>query len=244
MGIQQNKPAIFDWLVFSISLLLGLIFPSLADLAASSSFSVWMFLCLIMYVTGILLKRPAVYYRLEASGSRQREIPYLLFLIIGHWVMMLFVVMFAEQGFRKIAGLPMAGKTDNVSGIAVFLSIVAAAFVTWLVFKGVGKKKEFKQRNLFYRELVADIVLVSAVAMLSFVFWENTLLEAMVHMPTNSVGKIAGLFVFLSLTYLLFYLPLRYLYLIEERQGSQTWKRLLLIFLLILIRGLVEALLF
>ena len=63
----------------------------------------------------------------------------------------------------------------------------------------------------------------------------------MAHMPVNGVGDVIMLFIFLGVSYVLFYLPLRYLYLIEDHFSRQAWRRLLLIFILILLRGLFEA---
>ena len=243
--IKKNRPAIFDWLVFTISLSLGFIFPSLKEIAAFTPFSAWMLACLVLYVAGVLLKRRPLYYRLAMYGSTQKEIPYAFFLIVGHWVIMLFLVIFSEEAFRKLTGLPMINKEDAASGLSVFTSIVTAAFITWLVFKKGNKKaKPISEANLFYRELIADILLISTVAMLSFVFWEKTILVAIQHMPINGIGDAIMLFIFLSFAYMLFYLPLRYLYLIDGQADGFAWKRLLLIFLLILIRGLFEALLF
>jgi hypothetical protein len=243
--IKKNRPAIFDWLVFIISLSLGFIFPSLKEIAAFASLSVWMLVCLILYVAGVLLKRGPLYNRLALSGSIQKVIPYVFFLIVGHWVIMLFLVIFSEDAFRKLTGLPMINKEVAVSGLSVFTSIVTAAVITWLVFKkGNKKKKPLSETNLFYRELIADLLLISTVAMLCFVFWEKTILVAIQHMPINGIVDAIMLFIFLSFAYILFYLPLRYLYLIDGQSNSFAWKRLLLIFLLILIRGLFEALFF
>ena len=102
--IRTNRPAIFDWLVFIISLSLGLIFPSLKEIAAFASFSGWMLLCLVLYVTGILLKHRPLYYRMAISGTKPKDIPYTFFLIAGHWVIMLSLVIFSEEAFRKITG--------------------------------------------------------------------------------------------------------------------------------------------
>jgi hypothetical protein len=243
-SIKQNKPAIFDWLVFAISLLMSLIFPELKDLTASTSFSGWMLAGLVLYIIGLFLKHRPVYYRLAKQGRQQKHPALLLFLIIGHWIIMLAVVVIAEQAFRHIVGLPPVPKDHPVSGWQVFINIVLSIAVTWLAFRPARKsKKTFTEKYIFRRELIGDVVLISAVSMLSFVFWENSLLSAMAHMRMDTFGNILVLFIFLCFAYMLFYLPLRYLYLIED-QPRQAWRRLLLIFILILVRGLFEAMRF
>jgi len=243
-SIKQNKPAIFDWLVFTISLLLGLIFPQLKDLTASTSFSGWMLAGLVLYLIGLWVKHRPVYYRLAIQGRQQKHPALLLFLIIGHWLIMLAAVVIAEEASRHIVGLPPVPKDHPTSGWQVFINIAVSIIATWFAFRPGGKsKKILTEKYLFTRELVGDILLITAVSMLSFVFWENSILSAMAHMRMDSFGDICLLFIFLCFVYMLFYLPLRYLYLIEDQPGK-AWRRLVLIFLLILIRGLFEALRF
>ncbi len=241
-NIKQNKPAIFDWLVFTFSLSIGFIFPSLRDLITSPFFSNWMFGGLLLYVAGIWLKHRPLYYRLAQSGNKQIGGPAVLFLIIGHWVIMLVVVIFSEGAFRQIVQLAPLPADSTGSGISILIYICIAAFITWLAFRPGGKnRKVLSEKYLFGIELAADILLISGVAMLSFIFWEKSLFAMMLHMPLRNVGDICMLFVFLSFAYMLFYLPLSYLYLIEDHFSSQAWKRLLLIFMLILVRALFTA---
>lgn len=243
-SIKQHKPAIFDWLVFAISILPGLIFPQLKDLTASASFSGWMLGGLVLYMLGLWLKHRPVYHRLAIQAKQQKGISYILFLIIGHWVIMLAVVIIAEGAFRNIIGLPPVPTDSTTSGSVVFTSIVVSILITWLAFRPGGKsRKPVSEKYLVTRELVGDILLITGVSLFSFVFWEKSILGAMAHMRMDSIGEICLLFIFLSFAYILFYLPLRYLYLIEDH-SSKAWRRLLLIFVLILVRGLLEAVLF
>ncbi len=243
-SIKQHKPAIFDWLVFTISLLLGLIFPELNDLTASASFSGWMLGGLVLYMLGLWLKHRPVYHRLAKQAKPQKGISYVLFLIIGHWLIMVAVVIIAEGAFRNIIGLAQVPAKSPTSGSQVFTSLVVSILITWLAFRPGGKsRKSVTEKQLFTRELAGDILLITGVSILSFVFWEKSILGAMAHMRMDSIGDICLLFIFLSFAYMLFYLPLRYLYLIEDH-GSNAWRRLLLIFMLILVRGLLEAVLF
>ncbi|MEO6254662.1 MAG: hypothetical protein ABIO79_15225 [Ferruginibacter sp.] len=239
--IKKNKPAIFDWLVFLCSISLGFIFPSLKDLVTSPSFSNWMLAGLILYIAGILLKHQPLYYRLTLSGNKPKGISYLLFLIIGHWIIMLAAIIFAEGAFRKIIGMT-AVSAGSSTGIKTFITIVIAAFITWLTYRpGRKSSKPLSEKYLFARELVADILLVGGVVMLSFVFWEKSLLPAFTYAPMKSIGDICIRIILFSLAYILFYLPLRYLYLIEDHSGRQVWKRLSLIIILLLVRALFLA---
>lgn len=240
--IKEHKPAIFDWMVFTISVLLGFVFPHLSDLTASGSFSAWMLGGLVLYTSGLCFKHQPVYYRLAKEGKAVTYIPYLFLLIIGHWIIMLAVLIVAESSFRQMLSLAQMPKDSAATGGQILTAIITAAFITWLAFRPGGKRrKNVSEKKIITTELIGDVVLITGVSLLSFVFWEKTILDAMVHMRMNSIGEICLLFIFLSFAYMLFYLPLRYLYFIEDH-SKKTWRRLLIIFLLVLVRGLFEAL--
>ncbi|MEO6540595.1 MAG: hypothetical protein ABIN74_06390, partial [Ferruginibacter sp.] len=153
-SIKQNKPAIFDWLVFSISLLMALIFPALKDLTTSPSFSGWMFVSLLLYVAGLWLKHRPVYYRLAKQQRETKNGFMLLFLVVGHWVIMLAAVMLSEDAFRHITGLPQVPKYQPQSGLHILTGIFTAAVITWLAFRPGGKnRKLITEKYLFRREL-------------------------------------------------------------------------------------------
>jgi hypothetical protein len=220
---------------------MGFVFPSLGGFVNSPVFSRWMLFALLLYAAGSWLKHRPLYYRLAKAGNPNPSVPFVLFLLIGHWIIFLMVFIFAEDAFRNFTGLQQI-PAGNTSGYSIAASIFGAIFITWLAFRPGGKnRKPLSEADLVRRELVADLLLISAVAMLSFVFWEKSLLEMMAHMPVNGLGDVITLFVFLGVSFVLFYLPLRYLYLIEDHFSRQAWKRLLLIFILILLRGLFEA---
>ncbi len=241
-NIKQNKPAFFDCLVLTVSLFLGLIFPRLSDLTTSTSFSGWMLAVLILYLVGLWLKHMPVYHRLAKISNRENDIPLIIILSIGHWIIMLFVLFVAEGAFRFIIGLPKVSGEESRSGMQMVSIIFAATVITWFAFRSGRKiKKQVTEKYFYRRELAGDIFLITAVSFFSFVFWEKSLVGAFAQMRMDSFGNIFLLFLFLSFAYILFYLPLRYLYLIEDRFSRQAWKRLLFIFLLILIRGLLGS---
>ena len=160
--IQQNKPALFDWLIFSISLSLGFIFPSLREFVISPAFSYWMLAAVLLYTTGAWLKHPPLYYRIIRSGKPRKAIPLLFILIAGHWLIFMTVVYFSETAVRKILHLPKITLENASNGWSVFITIIMASFITWLVFRNRKTIKEithFSATNLFRRELVADIFL-------------------------------------------------------------------------------------
>jgi hypothetical protein len=242
---QESKAALFDWLVFGISFSMGFIFTSLKDFVASPGFTIWMLAALLLYTIGAALKHLPLRYRLGRSGKAIKEIPLFYFLLAGHFCIFCIVVFFSEPAVIKLFAsgpAPVKSKPDNPN---ILRPILAAIFVTWLIFRPkrvVRKKINFSANSLFIMELVADIFLVAGVSILSFAFWEKGIFALLTRKPVSSIGDVWFLFVFLSITYILFYLPLRYLFLIEDYQEGATWKRLLLIFGLLLLKSLLEIL--
>src|SRR5262245_24397479 len=94
--IQTNRAALFDWLVILTSFMLGFIYPSLSDFIRSPGFFNWMLVSLILYITGASLKHLPLSYRLSFSRARTNPVPYVLFLVIGHWLIIFFLVILAE----------------------------------------------------------------------------------------------------------------------------------------------------
>src|SRR5881394_2270935 len=94
--ITSNRTALFDWLVIGLSFSLGFIFPDLKDLVTSPSLSYWMLAGLLLYTTGTLLKHRPLSYRVTTTGENLREVPYMIFLVLGHWIIIFTAMIFAE----------------------------------------------------------------------------------------------------------------------------------------------------
>lgn len=237
--LQQYKPAIFDWLVLSFTITMGLVFPSLGALNNAGYLYNFMLFGLLLYVIGALIKRKPMYYRLAVSGQLPRRIGYILLLVIGHFFIMLTTLFFALHAFGALFDWHIPEKRMTHPGI-ISGAILVSSIITWLIYRGKKKTRQLlTSKYIFGAELIGDILLIIGVSMLSFIFWEKSIFEMMARTPINNFGDAVFRFFFLSIAYMLFYLPLRYLYLIEERNSNATGKRFLLIFLILLIRGLL-----
>jgi hypothetical protein len=242
--LNKNRAAIFDWSVITVSFLLGFIFPTIKDFARSGGFHYWMLATLLLYIAGAALKHLPLSYRLHVTGQ-SRAVPYIIFLVVGHWFIFLFVIIFAEPAFRELAALPPLTQKNTGSWQMIVTASIVSAFVTWLVYRSKSKwkgRREGATGPLFYRELTADILLISSVSILSFAFWEKGVMAMLARSSTQTIGDIWFLFVFLSVLFLFFYLPLRYLYFVEDREVGRNRRRLFLLFGFMLLRALFEML--
>jgi magnesium-transporting ATPase (P-type) len=155
----------------------------------------------------------------------------------------LFVIIFAQPAFERILHLKSIDNQNSVSGWYTIFTMVLATYMTWLVYRGNRIKKNRKipsKQFLFRRELVADILLTASVSVLSFVTWEKGIMGLLNGRSVHSFSDVWFLFVFFAIAYFIFYLPLRYLYLIEDHTSRQTWRRMLLIFAFLLLRSFFE----
>ena len=242
--LQENKAATFDWLVLSISFSLGFIFPTLDDLISSPLFSFFILTALVLYTIGAWLKHLPLYERLK---SEERKLSFSLFVsLMGiHCVLIMAAVTFSMPAARIIIGLPPATTAEAAGLGVIYISLIAASFITWLVFRnGKSKYKYYSSSYLFRRELAGDICLVIGVSFFSFVIWEKAIIAKLFNalIPIASISDVCVLFFSIALVYIVFYLPLRYLYLVEDHFSRKIWKRLFLIFGLLLLKALFEML--
>ncbi len=243
--ILKNRAAIFDWTVIGISFMMGFIYPTVTDFASSSNFSYWMLVAFLLYTVGAVLKHLPLSYRITFSVSNPRPVPYIIYLFVGHWFIILFVILLSEKAFRHLFNLSALRADNSASWQLVLTATTVAAFVTWLVYRSksnLKNRKNYSESYLFYRELVADIFLIAGVSILSFVLWEKGVMAMLARVSTKSISEVVFLFGFLSITFLFCYLPLRYLYFIEDREGGRNRRRLLYIFAFMLLRALFEML--
>jgi hypothetical protein len=243
--LQVNRAALFDWIVLLTSFLLSFAFPSLKDFISSPGFSYWILTSLLLYITGAALKHLPLSYRLSFSGKETPMVPYIIFLLVGHWFIILFLVILAESAIRNILHLPTLTAENTANWQIITGSMIAASFVTWLVYRTKSKrkkKKKYSENYLFWQEMIADILLIAGVSIITFIFWEKGVMGMLGQASKRTIGDIWFLFVFLAILFLFFYLPLRYLFFVEDRERGRNRRRLMLIFVFILIKALFEML--
>jgi hypothetical protein len=239
--VESNRSAMFDWLVFCISFGLGFIFPSLGQFVDKSFFSWLMLIALVAYTVGAWLKHLPLYYRMLRNGTQPRDISYLLFLLLGHWVIMVMVMIFSGQALAKLFGISIKEHNNDLeAGMAVF-STFLSVFITWVVYhhkKRIKPEEHYSNKYLFWREIIGDALLLISVSFFTFIFWEKGIMS-LLNRPATGFSDLWAMFLLLSMAFVIVYLPLRYLYLIEDHSSRQTWKRLMFIFGFIVLRSIV-----
>ncbi|MBK6826235.1 MAG: hypothetical protein IPG86_04930 [Chitinophagaceae bacterium] len=113
--LNHNRAALFDWLVVLISFTLGFTFPTLGDFIRSPLFYNMMLVSLLLYLAGAALKHLPLSYRLSTTGKNIQPVPYVIFLVIGHWFIIFFMVIVSEPGFRSLIGMPAFKQGESAS---------------------------------------------------------------------------------------------------------------------------------
>lgn len=241
--LEKYKSGLFDWLVFSICFSLGFIFRTSEEIFSSPLFSFLMLTALALYTVGAWLKHFPLYKRLDSTAK-----PLTLFigLMVIHWFLLAAAVIFSAPAFRQIFGMPPVTR-EGPDNLVIIISCVAATIITWLVFRNdtwSNRSKSFSGLYLFRRELAGDICLAVGVSIFSFIIWEKAILAKLFNAPILSFSDIVSAIVGLALTYIIFYLPLRFLYLVEDKFSGKTWRRLGLIYLVFVLKGIIDLLCF
>ncbi len=242
--IEANRAAYFDWLVLGISMALSFIFPVLPREEKLDWFSFLLFGALILYTTGSWLKHLPLSYRVTTAGEKFRTIPYVFFLVVGHWFIFIVVMIFSMGAVYKMFHIRVPVKDAYINSYTIPLCMLGSLLLTWMVYRTKFRLKDpgrYSKQFLFRRELVSDICLVVSVSVLSFIFWETGVMGMMVRERIDTFVDIIFLFFMMGILFMICYLPIRYLFLIEDHTSRQTWQRFLFIFGIFLVRFLFSV---
>jgi hypothetical protein len=123
----------------------------------------------------------------------------------------------------------MVDRSSSGDDLWVVVSLIIAALLTYMV-RRAGKRPEKAPTKIikypFIQEALADGLLLISVSIVTRFFWETWYLELE---PSRGIGissRSIVLLVALSLLFVVFYLPSRYLFLVEDYRYGRTWIRM------------------
>ncbi len=233
MENKLSRAALFDWIVFMTSFSLSFVFPGFVSLIASPSFP-WLIMgSIIFYALGAWLKHLPLDIRADLPAYKKRTFPLKYAMMFGHWLILYGAMYMSRIHLQNFLGIHFQGAKPDETDWYNWSIFFIAIFITWLVYRAPRKNisKNYSEKGLFKRELTGDILLCLSVSVLTFFFWERGVMGLMTKdiFPKNAPGLLAQ-FIVLAICFVLFYLPLRYLFLIEDHSSRQTWQRFILIF--------------
>ncbi len=227
-ALQADK---IHGLIFDVAIFLGNIafigyVPRLGDEVAESTAGILLLLAVLTQMAGAWWKRGFLAERLARSGyppPRGLARGFMDVLIFFHFL--LFSVMtlfaFALLGIYDLGRSGVFYKGD----IWVLIAFMVGAFTTSLVRSGERKREVSanSKNRPNWLEFGADGLLWVSVSLVTRIFWDGLiwLIE-----PASGIGMSGQgitLLVAVTFLYMFFYLPGRYLFLVEDYHSVLTW---------------------
>lgn len=185
---------------------------------------------IVTQLLGAVLKTGPLRYRLSQKPSRQNTDlldKFTEILIFFHFLLFTIISMMTLEllGVYEAAG-DDTGYMDDVWIVISLMIGLLLAYIVWRAGKRPEKEPTTPGKYPNISETVADISLWISVSIITRFFWESWYTEIE---PSRGIGlSVLGivLLVALSFLYVVFYLPSRYLYLVEDYRYGRTWVRM------------------
>lgn len=226
--IQAEKVhgLVFDGANFFGSIINLSFVPTLGDEVVSTTGGALLLLAVASQMAGALLKRAYLPARLanrrESSKDRLKN-GFLSLLLFNHFLLFSVISLF---GFSLLGIYDIQGSGGFYQGdVWVFISLVVGGLCTYFVFLAErgGPTAARRREWAGWLEFGADGLLWISVSLVTRIFWDGLveIIEPSRGIGLNSTGLV--LMVAMSILYLFFYLPSRYLFLVEDYRSGWTW---------------------
>jgi len=220
--------------VFDLAVLAGNIVFSVSILDRSENLSdrnigILLLAAIVTQLLGAVLKAGPLQFRLNRESSRQTD--HLLDKFMG--VLLFFhFILFSVICLMSLGLLGIVDLVDRISSgddLWVGVSLLIAGLLTYAVWRAGKRPKKVPTKMLQFpiaQEALADGLLWISVSIITRFFWESWYLEIE---PSRGIGislRAIVLLVSLSLLFVVFYMPSRYLFLVEDYRYVRTWVRM------------------
>jgi len=239
LGILSLQPDRIHGLFFDGAILLGnfyLLGPILASPVEEMSdrnIGLLLELGLFAHLLGAWLKKGPLQQRLEKLENRRSKNRENLLgcLTFAHFIFFLIVAVMslALLGFSNL---------DEPGGFMEFvwilISFVIAAIISGMVWQAIRRPIGLKGQGIWwrYQEMPSDLLLWLSTTILTRFFWDALFLELE---PPTYIGLSMRALVLIAATsalFMVFYVPVRLLFLAEDYKYPATWFRLWLVAML------------
>jgi hypothetical protein len=178
---------------------------------------------------GAVLKTGPLHYRLSGISPRQKADVLDKFMsVLLFWHFILFtIISLMSMGLLGI--VDFVDRSSSGDDLWVGVSLLIAGLLTYFVWRAGKRPDKIPTKMIKYpiaQEALADGLLWISVSIITRFFWDTWYLEIE---PTRGIGfssKGIVLLVALSLLFVVFYIPSRYLFLVEDYRYVRTWARM------------------
>ena len=178
---------------------------------------------------GAVLKTGPLHYRLSGTSPRQKADVLDKFMsVLLFWHFILFTIV-SLMSMSLLGIVDFVDRSSSGDDLWVGVSLLIAGLLTYFVWRAGKPPNKIPTKPIKYpiaREALADGLLWISVSIITRFFWETWYLEIE---PSRGIGFSSRgivLLVSLSLLFIVFYIPSRYLFLVEDYRYARTWVRM------------------
>ena len=226
---ERVRGFIFDLAVLAGNIVFTVSILDLSEDLPDRTVGILLGVAVITQLLGAVLKTNPLKYRLSGRPSRSSADIFDKFmdvLLFFHFILFT-VISLMVLGLLGITDL--VDRSSSGDDIWAIVSILIAGLLTYLVWRAGKRPAEVPTKMIKYpiaQETLADGLLWVSVTIITRFFWETWYLELE---PTRGIGislRAIVLLVALSLLFVFFYMPSRYLFLVEDYRYARTWVRM------------------
>ena len=220
--------------IFDLAVLAGNIVFTVSILDRSENLSdrnigYLMLAAVITQLLGAVLKAGPLQYRHSGKSSRQTEDvldKFMGVLLFFHFILFTLTCL---MSLALLGVVDLEGAASSGQDIWIAVSLLIGGLLAYTVWRAGKRTDRVPTKMIKYpiaQEALADGLLWISVSIVTRFFWEIWYLEIE---PVRGIGfspRAIVLLVSLSLLFVVFYLPSRYLFLVEDYRYGRTWVRM------------------
>ena len=220
---------VFDLAVFGGNILFSFSILDQSENLSDRNIGYLLSAALIAQFLGAVLKARPLQYRLSGQSPRKTVDVFDKFmgvLLFFHFILFTVVCL---MSMALLGIVDLVDRSSSGDDLWVGISILIAGLLTYTVWRAGKRPGDTPTKSIRFpnvQEALADGLLWVSVSIVTRFFWETWYLEVE---PSKGMGfslLALVLIIALSLLFVVFYLPSRYLFLVEDYRYIRTWVRM------------------
>jgi hypothetical protein len=226
-----NSPDRVRGFVFDLAVLAGNIIFTFSILERSDDFpdrdiGFLLLAAMITQFLGAVLKSRPLQHRLSGRSPRKTDDlldKFMGVLLFFHFILFTIICLMT---LSLLGVVDLGDRSSSGDDLWVGVSLLIAGLLTYTVWRAGKRPEKAPTKMIKYpiaQEALADGLLWISVSIVTRFFWETWYLEIE---PSRGIGislRAIVLLVSLSLLFVVFYMPSRYLFLVEDYRYGKTW---------------------
>ena len=217
---------IFDLAVLAGNIIFALTILDRSEDLSDRNIGFLLLAAMITQALGAVLKSGPLHYRLSGRSPRQSDDlldKFMSVLLFLHFILFTIVCL---MSLALLSIVDLVDRSSSGDDIGVGVSLLIAGLLTYSVWRAGNRPEKAPTKMIKYpiaQEALADGLLWISVSIVTRFFWETWYLEIE---PARGIGislRAIVLLVSLSLLFVVFYMPSRYLFLVEDYRYGKTW---------------------